>query len=226
MLKVSFSSYIQTYRIFFSLDGFDWLSLRHVSHKDKRQKMVIKYLTILCELCVLMVSSSIVKRSYQDFPLQMCPQSAVCSDIYGLPSQGLGPASYMIQFKCKCPSGSECPSMPGPQTLTTDVDRWYGLCQPVEDIPQCRQPGEIAEQVIVDGPELSTQTYVKVHCTCPGHLFNDRSPATVWRDSAPSSSGAKYVHNLMCNNDDLMTKRGRYGGGGSRSRGRFYFYKK
>lgn len=37
----------------------------------------------------------------------------------------------------------------------------YGMCQPVEDIPPC-SPGQIAEQLIVDAPELTSQTYVKV----------------------------------------------------------------
>ncbi|XP_060554199.1 uncharacterized protein LOC132715225 isoform X2 [Ruditapes philippinarum] len=185
--------------------------------------MVIKYLAILCELCVLMVSSSIVKRSYQDFPLQMCPQNAVCSDIENLSSLGLGPATFKIQFKCKCPGATECPSMPGPQTLTTGEDKWYGMCQPVEDIPPC-SPGQVAEQLILDAPELTSQTYVKVLCTCSGHLSGDRSPASIWADAIGGSRGQKYV-NLRCN-DDIMTKRGRYGSGGSRSRGRFYFYRK
>lgn len=178
-------------------------------------------MAILCELCVIILSSPLVKSSYQDIQLEMCPQNAVCSEIYSLSSQGLGPASFMVHFKCKCPSSSECPAMPGVQTVSTDVvDKWYGLCQPVEDLPRC-QPGHIAEQVIMDSPELNSQPYVKVHCTCPGHDVNDGNPATV----LTSSRSDKYVHNLVCN-DDMMTKRGRYGSGSNRSRGRFYFYRK
>lgn len=188
--------------------------------------MVSKYACIFLEFCLAaVVSSSIVKRSYQNYPLEMCPQNAVCSDIYSLLSQGFGPTTYLVQFKCTCPTGSQCPAMPGAQTLATDVDKWYGLCQPVETLPRC-QTGEVAEQLILESPELNSQSVVKVHCSCSGRELLDGGAATQWSDIPSDFKGGKYVKNLLCGGEDMMTKRGRFGSEGGRSRGKFYFYKK
>ncbi|KAL4220233.1 hypothetical protein ACF0H5_020641 [Mactra antiquata] len=183
--------------------------------------MVSKYFTLLVECCLaVLVTSSIQKRSYQ---LEVCPQDAVCSEIISLPSQGLGHATYMLQFKCKCPSGSECPAQPGSQTISTDTDKWYGVCQPTDDIPQCKRD-DIAQQIIKDTIDVTGQTYTKVHCLCPNHALTEGNSETYWSSGNTASHGAKFVRNFICN-DDVMSKRERYGGRG-RSRGRFYFYRK
>lgn len=186
--------------------------------------MVSGYVRLFLECWLaMMVSSSVVKRSYETYPLEICPQNAVCSDIYSLTSQGFGPTTFLVQHKCKCPANTKCPSMPGEQTLATDADKWYGLCQPSEDIPRC-QRGEIAEQLFIDSSELNGQSYVKVLCKCHESELQEGSAPSIWTDTTADSRSAKYVQNLVCSGDSVMTKRGRYGG--DRSRGRFYFYKR
>ncbi|WAR27677.1 hypothetical protein MAR_013381 [Mya arenaria] len=124
--------------------------------------------------------------------------NAVCSKIYGLPSHSIEPA-FVSYLNCKCPSGAMCAVKPGPQTLEVDPNKWYGLCQPAVEIPECAS-GE-------------------VQCKCPRQALEETTSTNFWSDIMSRT--------LDGMDDSLMSKRGRFGGRGyGRSRGKFYFYRK
>ncbi|KAH3807554.1 uncharacterized protein LOC127834715 [Dreissena polymorpha] len=187
--------------------------------------MSSKYVLILLELCLtLMVSSSVIKR-YQEIPLPVCPQQAVCSEIYGLQRRGL-PDLYLNYVKCTCPAGSYCPERPGSQTLPADDDTWFGLCQLVSSLERCAN-GDVAQEMWPEGPQLNGVALTTVKCVCPRKNLIESRQSSSWTESIAASPESKYVYTLVCSDelqdDGLMTKRGRYGGSGNR--GRFYFYK-
>ncbi|XP_052785194.1 uncharacterized protein LOC128220731 [Mya arenaria] len=184
--------------------------------------MVTKYFTLLLESCLTLLVSSTVLKKYQEYPLQLCPMNAVCSKIYGLPSHSIEPA-FVSYLNCKCPSGAMCAVKPGPQTLEVDPNKWYGLCQPAVEIPECAS-GEVAEVA----ETMAGQTFTKVQCKCPRQALEETTSTNFWSDIM---SRTRDISSLICNldgmDDSLMSKRGRFGGRGyGRSRGKFYFYRK
>ena len=60
---------------------------------------------------------------FQEFPLQMCPGNAVCSEIYSVPSSR-ALSTFYTHVTCKCPTTTYCPEKPGAQTLMTGNDLW------------------------------------------------------------------------------------------------------
>lgn len=164
-------------------------------------------------LCLTMTIASSV-LSNKKFPI--CSDSAVCSEIYSvsIPHFGL---KYMNDVYCKCPRGSVCPSKPGSQTLVTDTDKWYGFCQPIDEIPKC-EGGEIAEEVIMHASEFGGRSYATVYCLCLRHKLIEDGSVALLTDTASTKEKAKFVQRLICS-EDSVAKRGTY-------RSRFYFYRK
>ncbi|KAK3095864.1 hypothetical protein FSP39_020118 [Pinctada imbricata] len=165
----------------------------------------------------------------------MCEEQTVCTEISTLPSIGQE-ENYFSWMSCSCPSGQICPSKPGKQTLRIADKKWYGMCQPVVDIPECA-PGDLAEEMFIGGTGIQLNKYTEIHCLCPEHelsiggerdLSKEAQSSTVWARTRKNDPRADTVYEFMCAGDwdyNKMKRGGRYRGRGRGSFRKFYFYK-
>ncbi|XP_033760949.1 uncharacterized protein LOC117342799 [Pecten maximus] len=177
------------------------------------------WIVILAIFVTCTLGTSITR--YQHYPLPMCSEDTVCSEISEIPSIK-EENNYFSWMKCQCPGDSVCPRSPGAQTIEVTGSKWYGMCRPKSNIRPCSR-GEVAEEYYMGVREIPFGTFTKVHCTCP-LLEYEEMP------SGMESSNSKTIYQLICSGRGLQAamKRGRGGGrygGGSNGR-RFYFYRK
>nr|AXN93524.1 FYFY [Mizuhopecten yessoensis] len=159
---------------------------------------------------------------YQHFPLPMCSEDTVCSEISELPSIK-EENNYFSWMMCQCPGESVCPKSPGKQTIEVTGSKWYGMCRPKSNIRSC-SPGEVGEEYYMGVREIPFGTFTRVHCLCPLLEYEEGQPEM-------EASNPKSIYQLICSGTGRLQaamKRGRGGsryGGGKNGR-RFYFYRK
>ncbi|XP_060084239.1 uncharacterized protein LOC132563497 [Ylistrum balloti] len=175
---------------------------------------------VILATCVAYTLGTSITR-YQQYPLPICSEDTVCSEISELPSIK-EESNYFSWMMCQCPGESVCPKSPGKQTIEVTGSKWYGMCRPKSNIRSCSR-GEVAEEYLKGVPEIPFATFTRVHCTCPLLEYEETRPEM-------ESSSSKTIYQLFCSGRGLQAamKRGRGGGryGGGNNGRRFYFYRK
>ncbi|XP_061194448.1 uncharacterized protein LOC133202617 isoform X1 [Saccostrea echinata] len=165
-------------------------------------------------------SETIIRYQQEQLESAVCEENAVCTELMELPRD-----NYFSLMSCSCPNSYTCPNRPGPSTLPFGRGRWYGLCRPVSDIPQCR-PGQVARKQYNGVRDVGYLKYTQINCLCPGDGQIGMVPSTVWTKTRRDDPRADSVFEFECADQThaLQHKRGGRGQGRGGSR-RFYFYK-
>nr|XP_022344820.1 uncharacterized protein LOC111137593 isoform X1 [Crassostrea virginica] len=168
----------------------------------------------------LVQPETIIRYQQEQLESAVCEENAVCTELMELPRD-----NYFSLKSCSCPNGQTCPDHPGGTTLPFGRGRWYGLCRPVENIPECR-PGEVARKQYNGVRDIGYLKYTQIHCLCPGDGQIGTVPTIVWTKTRRDDPRADSVFEFECADQTftLPRKRGRLGRGRGSFR-KFYFYK-
>ncbi|XP_062588816.1 uncharacterized protein LOC134250471 isoform X2 [Saccostrea cucullata] len=166
------------------------------------------------------VRSETIIRYQEQLESAVCEENAVCTELMELPRD-----NYFSLMSCSCPNGYTCPNRPGDSTLPFGRGRWYGLCRPVSDIPQCR-PGQVARKQYNGVRDVGYLKYTQINCLCPGDGQIGMVPTTVWTKTRRDDPRADSVFEFECADQTHVQQHKRGGRGRERSGfRRFYFYK-
>nr|XP_011431086.2 uncharacterized protein LOC105330855 isoform X1 [Crassostrea gigas] len=164
-------------------------------------------------------AETIVRYQQEQLETAVCEENAVCTELMALPRD-----NYFSLKSCSCPNGYTCPERPGTSTLPFGRGRWYGLCRPVSDIPEC-SPGEVARKQYNGVRDIGYLKYTQIHCLCPGDGQIGMVPSTVWTKTRRDDPRADSVFEFECadqtHSGSPSRKRSRVRGGFRK----FYFYK-
>ncbi|XP_069104955.1 uncharacterized protein [Argopecten irradians] len=178
------------------------------------------WIVLLATFVTQTLATSITR--YQHYPLPMCSEDTVCSEISEMPSIK-EENTYFSWMMCQCPGDSVCPKSPGAQTIEVTGSKWYGMCRPTSTIRSCSR-GEVAEEYYMGVREIPFATFTRVHCMCPLLEYDEA------QSGMETSSNSKSIYQLICSGRGIQAamKRGRGGGryGGRGNGRRFYFYRK